>query len=101
MKYAYVGLVDILTKYSCKKKFENLLLNPFLPGISCQPPILYGDRLDSFVELISQSKDDDCESIESKKIGRIGWLQRAQKPHFISMEIGRKDFRIIPTTKDY
>ncbi|CAE8617398.1 unnamed protein product [Polarella glacialis] len=44
----YIGLVDILTRYTMKKKLENLLMEWSCPDMSCQPPEIYSARLISF-----------------------------------------------------
>lgn len=50
----YVGLIDILTEYKFKKKVETFVNGTLLqhPGISCQPPTKYANRLLEFIDAI-------------------------------------------------
>ena len=72
-QYAYVGLVDILMRYSWAKWLENLVLDRFISGISCQPPNKYGDRLLNFVKMVLGSSSDTTEEISAKKKTRESW----------------------------
>lgn len=61
---AYVGIIDILTEYQLKKKIETFVTGTLLlqPGISCQPPEKYAQRMIEFVESIILVISDADES---------------------------------------
>ena len=72
-QYAYVGIVDILMRYSWTKWLENLVLDRFISGISCQPPQKYGDRLYNYVKMLLGSAEESNEVSEAKKNARNAW----------------------------
>jgi len=79
-KIYFVGIIDILTEYNVRKKVEhNFKRARFGEGISCVPPIHYGDRFKEFLKglLISKSEiyaissgDEDSDSDVNESINQ-------------------------------
>jgi hypothetical protein len=75
VQLAYVGIVDILTEYSAIKRIENLVLDPFLAGISCQPPDFYAKRLAHTAFMLSRLRDfRDLPSLAQPSHTKGSWL---------------------------
>jgi hypothetical protein len=84
-----VGLVDILMRYSWLKRLENLLLDPFLPGLSCQPPPRYAARLLHFAAFAAHPGPHPD---PPRARARDEWLRRAgASGGGVVPEMGRKD----------
>lgn len=51
---AYLGIIDILTKYTAVKTVENMCFGRLMCGadISCQPPDVYADRFKRFINRV-------------------------------------------------
>ena len=62
----YLGIVDILTEWSCRKRLEHAV-NGVLRGcrdISCQPPRRYGERFLSFADDYSTAQPPTDASLD-------------------------------------
>ena len=49
----FIGIIDVLTFYNFRKKFEKMVKAPFLgDDISCIPPKQYSERFLSYIKTI-------------------------------------------------
>ncbi|KAK3278666.1 hypothetical protein CYMTET_13413 [Cymbomonas tetramitiformis] len=68
---AYVGIVDILTRFSWFKKCEASLLGVVLGDISCMPPNTYAERLLEFAKHVTVLEvEDSWKQIQIRKAHR-------------------------------
>ncbi len=66
--------MDVLMRYSWSKRLQTLLIGPFLPGLSCQPPARYAARLLAFADFTAHPGPD---SGPERARARAEWLRRA------------------------
>mmetsp|Transcript_72021 Transcript_72021/g.204420 ORF Transcript_72021/g.204420 Transcript_72021/m.204420 type:complete len:498 (-) Transcript_72021:16-1509(-) len=78
---AYLGIIDILTRYSWRKVIEHHLLSCLIGDVSCQPPSAYATRFSDFAAYIFRCTDSRrnlaAEDFERAWLGR-GSLRRAR-----------------------
>lgn len=74
----YCGIIDILTKYTCRKVAETRALTPISGNISCKPPLEYAERFKAFMRHIFVGPNGPADSIISDRLNfERQWLRCA------------------------